>query len=138
MVFQFSSFYVQQRETSRPKASNGQQFPCPASLYWPRSSFGKQGSGPNRGQSPVEWGDFPYIHLPTRPLPPLSHPARPGAQPAWTRAQPARPRGGNVQMYVGKISPFSRTSSPIGATALLPKGRFRPIKRSRVRESVTT
>ena len=22
---------------------------------------GRQGSGPNRGQSPVEWGDFPYV-----------------------------------------------------------------------------
>ena len=39
--------------TSRPKASNGQRFLCPASLYWPISSFGKQGSGPDRGPSPV-------------------------------------------------------------------------------------
>ena len=22
---------------------------------------GKQGSGPDRGRSPVEWGDFPYV-----------------------------------------------------------------------------
>ena len=36
-----------------------------------------------------------------------------------------------VSTYVGKISPFYRTSSPIGAAALLPKGRSRPIKRSR-------
>ena len=52
--------------TSGPKASNGQRFPCPA-LYWPRTSFGKQGSGPNRGRSPVEWGDFPYVHMYVRP-----------------------------------------------------------------------
>ena len=24
---------------------------------------GRQGSGPNRGQSPVEWGDFPSVRL---------------------------------------------------------------------------
>ena len=24
---------------------------------------GRQGSGPDRGQSPVEWGDFLFIHL---------------------------------------------------------------------------
>ena len=23
---------------------------------------GRQGSGPNREQSPVEWGDFPSVH----------------------------------------------------------------------------
>ena len=22
---------------------------------------GRQGSGPNRGRSPVEWGDFPFV-----------------------------------------------------------------------------
>ena len=43
------------------------------------------GSGPNRGQSPVEWGDFPSVCLfvcPSirpfvRPSPPLGQPARP-------------------------------------------------------------
>ena len=38
---------------------------------------GWQGSGPNRGQSPVEWGDFPFIHHYLRP--------------AWLEAEPARP-----------------------------------------------
>ena len=28
---------------------------------------GRQGSGPNRGQSPVEWGDFPYVRPSIRP-----------------------------------------------------------------------
>ena len=52
---------------------------------------GGQGSGPDRGQSPVEWGDFPYV----RPyVPPLGHPARPEAQPARPEAQPARTEGG--------------------------------------------
>ena len=50
--------------TCCPKASNGQQFSCHASLYWPRSSFGNQGGGPNRGQSPVDWGEIsPSVHL---------------------------------------------------------------------------
>ena len=46
------------------------------------------GGGPDRGQSPVEWGDFPYVHP---YIPPLGHPARPEAQPARSEAQPARP-----------------------------------------------
>ena len=40
-------------EISSPKASNGQWFPCPA-LLSPWFSWGEAGSGPNRGQSPVE------------------------------------------------------------------------------------
>ena len=36
------------------------------------------GSGPDRGRSPVEWGDFPFV----RSSPPLGHPARLEAQPA--------------------------------------------------------
>ena len=59
------------------------------------------GSGPNRGRSPVEWGDFPFVRpfvrLFVRSSPPLGHPARPEAQPArpeaqpaWSEAQPAR------------------------------------------------
>ena len=46
-------------KTSCPKASNGQRFPCPASLYQPGSSIGKQGSGPYKRLSPVEWGEIP-------------------------------------------------------------------------------
>ena len=38
-----------------------------------------------------------------------------------------------VRMDVGKISPFFRTLSLIGAAAMLPKGSSRPIK-SRARE----
>ena len=48
---------------------------------------GKQGSGPDRGRSPVEWGDFPFV----RPFPCLGYPARPEGQPARPEAQPARP-----------------------------------------------
>jgi hypothetical protein len=70
--------------TSRPKASSGQQYPCPAFLYWPRSSFGKQVSGPDRGQSPVEWGDFPYVHSSVRPsVRPSVHPFPPLRPETW-------------------------------------------------------
>ena len=48
---------------------------------------GRQGSGPDRGQSPVEWGDFPFVRPSIRPsVPPLAHPARPEAQPAMPEA----------------------------------------------------
>ena len=54
---------------------------------------GRQGSGPDRGRSPVEWGDFLSVCLFIRPSirpsvhsPPLSHPARPEAQPAMPEA----------------------------------------------------
>ena len=81
---------------SHTKASNGQQFPCPASLYRPRSSFGKQGSGPNRGQSPVEWGDFPYVCPYVRPYvrlsvrPPLWA-IQPGLRPSQPVLRPSQP-----------------------------------------------
>ena len=58
------------------------------------------GSGPDRGRSPVEWGDFPSVRSFVRSfvrtyvcpsVPPLGHPAGPEAQPARPEAQPARP-----------------------------------------------
>ena len=58
---------------------------------------GRQGSGPDRGRSPVEWGDFPYVRsfvrsfIRTSVPPPLGHTARPQAQPARPDAQPATP-----------------------------------------------
>ena len=55
--------------------------------------WGRQGSRPDRGQSPVEWGDFLLQ--------------------AWLDG----PEGGT---YGQKISPFYRTLSPIGAVALPP------------------
>ena len=87
-----------------------------ALLYFLLSFYGgRQGSGPNRGRSPVEWGDFPFAHPSIRP----------SAPPLWAIQPGLRPRGGNVRtnirMDVGqKITPFHRTSSPIGAAALPP------------------
>ena len=84
----------------------------------------KQGSSPDRGQSPVECIDFLFVGIFV--CPPLW-----AIQPGLRPSQP-----GLVRTYVGKISPFYRTSSPIGAAALLPKGSSRPIK-SRAREPLT-
>ena len=82
---------------------------------------GKQGSGPNKGQSPVDWGDFLSVH--------------PSVWPSWLAGPQAwldGPEGGNgrtegrtdeqtnKRTYGRKISPFYRTSSPIGAAALPP------------------
>ena len=48
---------------------------------------GRQGSGPDRGQSPVEWGDFPSVRPFVHPyVPPLGHPASPDAQPGRPEA----------------------------------------------------
>ena len=41
------------------------------------------------------------------------------------------------QMDVENFSPFYRTSSPIGAAAMLPEGGSRPINKSRARELLT-
>ena len=57
---------------------------------------GKQGSGPNRGQSPVEWGDFPShvficpsVCFPLWAIHPGLRPSLPGRQPeAWKLAGP--------------------------------------------------
>ena len=76
-----------------------------------------------------------YVRLYVRPSPPLGHPARPEAQPARPQAQQAR-MDGRTDGCTYKISPFYRTSSPIGAAALLPNGSSRQIK-SRAREPLT-
>ena len=53
--------YYKKMKIKRLKASWGQRYPCPASLMW-WSRKGQQGSGPDRGQSPVEWGEIPFVH----------------------------------------------------------------------------
>ena len=69
---------------------------------------GRQGSSPDRGQSPVEWGDFPSVRMSVctsvRSFLPLGHPARPqiwlaGPQ-AWLAGPQAwldGPEGGDRQ-----------------------------------------
>ena len=80
---------------------------------------GRQGSGPDRGRSPVEWGDFPFVrtYVRTSVRPPLW----PSGLAGWASGLAGWPRGGdgrtNVRTNGRKISPFYRTSSPIGAAA---------------------
>ena len=88
------------------------------------------GSGPDRGRSPVEWGDFPYVRPYVRPSVPPSGP--------FSQTDGRTDGRTDRRTYVRKISPFYRTLSPIGAAALLPQGRSTPIKRSRARVSLTT
>ena len=46
-------------KTSRPKARDGHRYPCPAEWFVYGSLLGKQGFGPEGGQSPVEhWGNL--------------------------------------------------------------------------------
>ena len=79
-----------------------------------------------------------YICSPLWAIQPGLRPSQPGLrlrQPARPQASGTRP-GWMAQRGIGrtdvvKISTFYRTSSPIGATALLPKGRPRPITRNR-------
>ena len=48
--------------TSRPKASRGQRYPCPAISCGAKTRC-RQGSGPNRGRCPVEHrGEIPSVH----------------------------------------------------------------------------
>ena len=74
----------------------GSAVPLPCSIF-SLVSWGRQGSGPDRGQSPVEWGDFLSVceahpaRSEAQPARPEAQPARPEAQPARPKAQPARP-----------------------------------------------
>ena len=98
---------------------------------------GRQGSSPDRGRSPVEWGYFPSVHTSVGPsihsplwvIQPGLRPSQPGLSPSQPGLRPSqlslKPEGGTDGHTDGrtnkqKISPFYRTLSPIGAAALLP------------------
>ena len=81
---------------------------------------GRQGSSPDRGQSPVEWEDFLFVCLSVRPS--VHSPLwaiQPGLRPSQPASQ-ASEGGTNGQTNGRKISPFYRTLSPIGVAALPP------------------
>ena len=130
-----------------------------------KHNFSFLGSGPNRGQCPVEWGYFPYIHTSVHTSPPLghpasseAHPARPEAQPARLEAQPARPGakpGFRLQPWLAGFQAWLDGSEGVtdgqagGCRENLPilqdfapyrgccPASQRPIKRSRAREPLT-
>ena len=123
---------------SCPQASNDQRLPCPAVPSW--FSWGKQGSGPNRGQIPVEWGDFLSvcpsvhpsvyasirlsvhpsvrlsvhlsIHPSIHPFPPLDHPARHEAQLARSEAWLSRPQAWLAGPHAWLAGPQSWLAGP--------------------------
>ena len=83
-----------------------------ALLYFPSFHGRKQGSGPNRGQIPVKWGDFPSVYLcvcpsPLRVIQPGLRPSHPGLK----RSQPG----------------LSTKISPVRAAALLPPKKTKKI-----------
>ena len=59
---------------------------APLYSFWVKVGL-KRGSGPDRGQIPVAWGDFPFVRPPVHP-----DPLRPGwlaLKPAWQSLRPA-------------------------------------------------
>ena len=87
-----------------------------------RTSF--LGSGPDRGQSPVEWGEIPYVHTSVR----LSihwelRACQRGLRACQRGLRACQEGGGGTDVrtdgrtYIRNFSPFYRTSSPVGAAA---------------------
>ena len=68
-------------------------------LYFPGFHGGKQGSGPDRGQSPIEWGDFPSIR------PSVSPSVLTINQLRGLQSQPGGPKSqlGGPQIQLGKF-----------------------------------
>ena len=81
----------------------GSAVPLPCSIF-SLVSWGRQGSGPDRGQSPVEWGDFLSV-CEAHPARSEAQPARPEAQPARPEAQPARPEAQPAKSEARPVRP---------------------------------
>ena len=69
----------------------------------PLSFFRFLGSGPDRGQSPVEWGDFPFIRPSVHPsvrlsIPPLEVPR--ASQAGLRPSQSQNPKGGREDKWM--------------------------------------
>ena len=77
---------------------------------------GKQGSGPNKGQSPVEWADFPAVCQSICSsiclFSPLGHPARSEAKPARPEAQPAKPEAQLARYEAQPARPEAQPARP--------------------------
>merc|ERR1712105_555494 len=86
---------------------------------------GRQGSGPDRGRSPVEWGDFPSVRPSVRSSPPLGHPAGPEAQPARPEAQPARPKAQPARPEAQPARPEAQPASQPSSVEKKSSGRRR-------------
>ena len=64
---------------------------APLYSFWVKVGL-KRGSGPDRGRSPVEWGDFPFVRPSVHPFPPsrAQEPARQALDPSSQASEPAR------------------------------------------------
>ena len=88
-----SLFSYYEWQPGSPRTSNGHRFPCPTMFIWLKLFHWKQGSGPGRGQSPVEWGDILSVCLSIRPPGPSRPSERPGG-PSETPGGPSERPGG--------------------------------------------
>ena len=61
------------------------------------------GSGPDRGRSPVEWGDFLFVHPFVRPSPPAWLALRPD----WLALGPSRGRTDGKSPHSKGLCPLS-------------------------------
>ena len=78
--------------------------------------MGKQGSGPDRGQSPVEWGDFPSVHSPLWAIQPGLSPSKPGLRPSQPGLRPSQP-GHEAQPASPGAQPASPEAQPASPEA---------------------
>ena len=69
----------------------------------------KQGSGPDRGQSPVEWGEIPSVRLSIHPS--VRPPPRGLTQ---ARGGPSQAQGGPSQALGGQIQALGGPSQAMG------------------------
>ena len=70
---------------------------APLYSFWVKVGL-KRGSGPDRGQSPVEWGDFPFVRSSVRPSvrsPPSGLAGWASGLAGWASGLAGWPRGGN-------------------------------------------
>ena len=71
------------------------------------------GSGPDRGQSPVEWGEIPFVHLFVRPsVPPSGWPSNPTGWPLDPVGWPSDPSSWPSDPSSQPSDPSSRASDP--------------------------
>ena len=61
---------------------------APLYSFWVKVGL-KRGSGPDRGRSPVEWGDFPFVRPSLRPSVRPSVPASRAQEPARQALDPS-------------------------------------------------
>ena len=77
LAFEDFIFQVKGPMTPNSKSIKWSAAPLPCSTFFLGFHEGKQGGGPDRGQNPLEWGDFPSVRTSVHPsVPPpctLSH-----------------------------------------------------------------